>query len=230
MEMAESGPAMKKARRLADGERTADATPKPAADAEEDDAAAAGLVPRAHRDGLATGRVAVVARKHEAYDDRAAHWAAFAMTIEDMNSVRESWKKMSMTERGNNDMSFQQMKTAVTLYVRRKGEVAYAYGKNHATVEAGRLCAMDSASLQCFPREVRALIAGGKYRDVDAVNAQPTLLEQLCARYGWACPHTQHYLANREEILKSLMTLRGWMRDEAKQAATGVFSECPPRT
>jgi hypothetical protein len=51
---------MKKARRLADGERTA--TPKPAADA-EDDAAAAGLAPRAHRGGLVTARV--VARKRE---------------------------------------------------------------------------------------------------------------------------------------------------------------------
>jgi hypothetical protein len=145
------------------------------------------------------------------------------LTIEDVNNVRDSWQKMSLKEKGCNDMSFEQVQRALALYVQRGGEVSYAYGRNHAAVEAGRLCAMESASLQCFPREVRALVAGGKYWDVDAVNAQPTLLAQVTPLYWWACPHTQIYLAQREDILADVMALRGCTRDEAKREVTGVF-------
>jgi hypothetical protein len=130
---------------------------------------------------------------------------------------------MSLKEKGSNDMSFEQVQRALAVFLQRGGEVSYAYGRNHAAVEVGRLCAMESASLQCFPREVRALVAGGKYWDVDSVNAQPTLLAQVTPLYGWTCPHTQIYLAQREEVLADVVALRGCTRDEAKREVTGAF-------
>jgi hypothetical protein len=115
--MAEPGPAKKA--RLTDRERrTAHAVEHSAA--AEDDAASAGRRPR-QRGGAATGRV--VARKREVYDERAAHWVVYDMVIDDVNSVRPGWKKMSMTEKGINDMSFEQMKRAATLFLERGGEV-----------------------------------------------------------------------------------------------------------
>lgn len=58
----------------------------------------------------------------------------------------------------------------------KNGSVEVKYFQHN---DKGRLFAVDSLSLQCLPREIRATIANDLYYDIDMVNAHPILVEYI---------------------------------------------------
>ena len=115
------------------------------------------------------------------------------------------------------------IKTAVKKWKNANGQVIYKLGKHG---DVGRFCAIKGLGLQCFKREIRALLAAQYYWDVDMKNAQPVFLEQLCKKRGWACPKLSEYVAKREEILAIAAETMNCDRDEAKEVLTSFVFGC----
>ena len=110
-------------------------------------------------------------------------------------------------------------RTALRAYQRRvkegRVEVHYTLGyKVKASEEfSGRYYPKGGLTLQGLPREVRNLLAGEFYYDVDLKNAQPTLLLQMARKRGLVCPVLDEFCADRETLLRSFCE----DRDEAKK-------------
>jgi hypothetical protein len=115
------------------------------------------------------------------------------------------------------------LKAAVRKWKKAGGRVAYKLGRHG---DAGRFSAIGGAGLQCFRREVRALLAAPHYWDVDMKNAQPVLLEQVCRKRGWACPTLAAYVARRDEVLATAAAAMACDRDEAKAAVNAIVFGC----
>jgi hypothetical protein len=82
--------------------------------------------------------------------------------------------------------------------------VSYLRGKKLKTEEFGRVTPEKGIGLASFPREIRNFLAKKYYFDLDIVNAQPTLLEQICKTKGWSCDKLSTFNANRESLMKEL--------------------------
>ena len=83
--------------------------------------------------------------------------------------------------------------------------VEYTYSK-YLHNESGRLFARKLVGHHCFPRNVRAYIAGEYYTDVDQSNSNPRILDWLCKHYDCENPNLQKYVESRDEVLKELET------------------------
>jgi hypothetical protein len=114
-------------------------------------------------------------------------------------------------------------KSAVARWMAASGKVTYKLGAKTQLDVAGRLCAIGGLGLQCFPREVRGLLAHKYCWDVDMKNAQPRILMQLCARKGWSCPALSQYCHRRDELLATIISSTGCNRDDAKAHCTGII-------
>ena len=85
----------------------------------------------------------------------------------------------------------------------------YRLGKNsdfsdvNNILKVGRWCASRGKGLQCLSREVRAALSHKFYFDVDIVNAQPTMLLQMCKSRGLICENLEFLCEKREELFKS---------------------------
>ncbi len=86
----------------------------------------------------------------------------------------------------------------------RKGDrfkVEYVYSQ-YSHNNSGRLFALRSVGLQSFMCEIRNLLAGEYYYDIDQCNSLPTILQYLFKKYDILCPQLDEYVANRDEVLK----------------------------
>jgi len=82
----------------------------------------------------------------------------------------------------------------------------------------GRFFAINSMSLQTIPREIRHTISRDFYDDLDMVNAHPQILLWMCQEFGFACEALEHYVNDREPLLKQIMIDgKPAGRDKAKQ-------------
>ncbi len=84
----------------------------------------------------------------------------------------------------------------------------------------GRWYAINGLSLQSMNRRLRHTICTGKYQDIDMVNAEPTIIQHLCRKNEFDCPHLDEYVKNRELLLQAL----GCSRDEAKAIYLAVMN------
>ena len=97
--------------------------------------------------------------------------------------------------------------TPVFLY--RK--VAFNYTKKDETGNTGRLYGKFSA--QSLPREARALLFSGFYRDFDLVNSHPRILYDFARIHGLKVPSLKSYIFDREGFLDKIT---GSSRSEKK--------------
>jgi hypothetical protein len=86
----------------------------------------------------------------------------------------------------------------------------------------GRLFAQ-SASLQNLPREFRGAI-GENYYDLDMKNAHPTILLQYCKKNDIKCETLEHYVNNRDEIIKTIMNEYELDKDDVKQLFLSIMN------
>jgi hypothetical protein len=158
--------------------------------------------------------------KVEEYDHAAASFVIDEMKIEDLSPerVKKAWDDEGKTA----EDYLRNIKVSVARWVKEGGRVMYKLGVKSKLSLAGRLCAVGGRGLQCFPREIRALLASPYYWDVDMKNAQPMILMQLCKRKGWACNYLQDYCLTRDHLLKEIMARIGCSRDVAKAHCTGI--------
>jgi hypothetical protein len=98
------------------------------------------------------------------------------------------------------------------------GEVAVWYRRSFGAVTGRQWAA--TPSMQGLPRAVHHTIAAGLYRDVDMVNAQPTLLAQYCERHGIPAPTLARYASSRDTMLADL----GVSRDIGKRAVIALLN------
>ena len=152
--------------------------------------------------------------KNEKVDLRAVDFILRRLTAEDFPADRRP---------SPDEFAF--LKAAVKKWKKAGGVVYYKLGK-FSDDNVGRLCASGGLGLQCFQREVRALLAARYYWDVDMKNAQPILLEQLCKKKGWPCPRLSEYVATREVILSKAAKALKCDRDAAKELVTSFVFGC----
>jgi len=104
-----------------------------------------------------------------------------------------------------------------------KNGVTYKLGRNIKHEFLGRLCAVKGVGLQSLSRNVRNALAQKYYWDIDVVNAQPTLLLQICEKEGWECEHLKAYNTQREELLTQVVEKVGGTRADAKQRVVSIL-------
>lgn len=104
-------------------------------------------------------------------------------------------------------------------YFSKKDELSipvnYNYSKN--LIDKGRLYAQNSLSLQNLKKEIRHELARDIYRDIDMVNAHPTLILQFCKKNKIECAQLEEYVKNREKILKKITDFYEITREQAKK-------------
>lgn len=89
------------------------------------------------------------------------------------------------------------------------------YGR--AEDQIGRCYPQRGLGLASYRRKVREALAYDAYIDFDIANAQPTMMQQLCARHNVPCPFLEFYITHREEILKKIQEQYEVPRAKAKK-------------
>lgn len=104
----------------------------------------------------------------------------------------------------------------------KNGVVEVKYFQNN---DKGRLFAVDSLSLQCIPREIRATIANDLYYDIDMVNAHPILVEYIArVHLDYKCEFLNDYIYNRENKIQNVLDVNPDMtRDNVKELILSVM-------
>ena len=101
------------------------------------------------------------------------------------------------------------------------GIVKVTYQRSHDR-PWGRFFAK-SPALQSLCHVVRHTLARDLYHDVDMVNAAPSILVQLCAMHGVACPAINDYVARRDACLQELIGT-GLTRSDAKKVILSILN------
>ena len=86
--------------------------------------------------------------------------------------------------------------------------VSYTKSQNAPTYnkeKVGRWFAIDSASCQCLPREIRHTVCVGHMIDIDIINCHPNILCGLCEKYGIPHSHLREYVENRDKYIKKII-------------------------
>lgn len=81
-------------------------------------------------------------------------------------------------------------------------ETMVKYHRPHG--KTGRLCANQAIGSQMFSRQIRHLIQGDIYNDIDIVNCHYVLLSQYCQKKGYEAKYINRYIQKRDKIFKRL--------------------------
>lgn len=102
-------------------------------------------------------------------------------------------------------------------------DVIYKLGKDCKHEFLGRFCALRGIGLQTLGRDIRNAICRQFYWDIDMINAQPTLLIQVCETRGLVCSALKKYCEQREELLTDVCNELNIQRWEAKQRIVSLL-------
>lgn len=108
----------------------------------------------------------------------------------------------------------------------------YKLGKNVKSEDSnlGRLCVLRGIGLQSLPKQIRSALAQTNYWDVDMVAAHPTLMQQLCEKYGIACEKQKVFLLHRDkyrtELAEHLQVDDGRVKERINALYFGFPSAC----
>jgi hypothetical protein len=92
-------------------------------------------------------------------------------------------------------------------------EATYRYSKNR---KDGRMFGINSIQgVNGFVRNF--LLDDNKFKDVDVINAHPTILLNICKTHDLACPYLSDYVNNRSKILEDIMEAEDITKGEAKE-------------
>lgn len=110
-------------------------------------------------------------------------------------------------------------------YSKKEGiKKEYKFG---AGCTAGRLF-VQSWGIQKFLCKIRGALCNGIYFDYDMINAQPSILLNICKSKNISCKYLKKYCSEREEHLYNLMDELEMTRGEAKQIfITSMFYKKP---
>jgi hypothetical protein len=92
-------------------------------------------------------------------------------------------------------------------------EATYRYSKNR---KDGRMFGINSIQgVNGFVRNF--LLDDNEFKDVDVINAHPTILLNICKEHDIACPYLSDYVNNRSKILEDIMECEDITKGEAKE-------------
>jgi hypothetical protein len=92
-------------------------------------------------------------------------------------------------------------------------EATYRYSKNR---KDGRMFGINSIQgVNGFVRNF--LLDDNEFKDVDIINAHPTILLNVCKEHDIACPYLSDYVNNRSKILEDIMEAEDITKGEAKE-------------
>jgi hypothetical protein len=140
--------------------------------------------------------------KKEIFNEEAAKYV-INMRKADMINLGMDWK----------------MRMGIKKWLKNEGKTVYNWGK--CSKGFGRM--YSSLGYQNFKRIIRNTLAKGIYKDIDFVNAQPSILLGLSLTKGWACPIVAEYNKARNEKLQDIMDLLAVDRNDAKEICTSIF-------
>lgn len=95
-----------------------------------------------------------------------------------------------------------------------KAKIQYKRPKN---INYGRVSPTNALGLFSLRRGLRHTLAIEKYIDIDILNAQPTILLQLCEQNNITCNYLKLYVNNRDNILNEVINKYNVTKDTAKQ-------------
>lgn len=82
----------------------------------------------------------------------------------------------------------------------------------------------EGKSLTTTKGTYRDLLTYTTYHDIDMINAQPTVLCDICRFLGFECDLLEDYLANREATLATIAREEGLTRKEAKKRICSLIN------
>ena len=98
-------------------------------------------------------------------------------------------------------------------YITKNFTTSYALAKH----KWGRVNPTNHLSLCIFHRPTRHRLARDEYVDIDMINAQPTLISNVCRMNNIKCPSLDEYVADHKKGRKDIMTHHNCKEDVAKQ-------------
>lgn len=101
-------------------------------------------------------------------------------------------------------------------------KTSYNFGKNSNGF--GRMFVNKGLGIQSLSRVIRNTICKDLYYDLDIVNAEPTLLYNICKKYGITATILKNYIFNREEVLKQIENDFNISRDIAKEKIISIVN------
>lgn len=94
--------------------------------------------------------------------------------------------------------------------------IKYSYSDSLAGARKyGRLYSIEGG-IERIEKTIRQSLCANLYWDIDIVNAQPTLLAQIGAKYGVKLRHLTYYVENRDEVIQRFMKHYNMSRDDVK--------------
>ena len=103
-------------------------------------------------------------------------------------------------------------------------KVQYKKGKDSNNL--GRFFCKKKIGYQSLSRVIRHTISKNNWLDIDIVNAQPTILYNLCKKYNIKCPVLENYIKNREQTLSQLQEKYKISREDAKIIIISIINCC----
>lgn len=74
-----------------------------------------------------------------------------------------------------------------------------------------------------MPRRLRNTLLNGLVYDIDMVQAQPSILLQICRNAGWDCPQLTNMVDNRDDFIRIVSNEYGVTRAIAKELITSLM-------
>jgi phage/plasmid-associated DNA primase len=81
----------------------------------------------------------------------------------------------------------------------------------------GRAIPADNLSLSVFHRPTRHRLASDAYIDIDMINAQPTMVSEICRHHNTPCPRLNEYVADPKSARENIMKHHNCKKDAAKR-------------
>jgi hypothetical protein len=114
---------------------------------------------------------------------------------------------------------YENEKEQLTAYrnIIKKGYANVKYSKVKVMAGWGRVNPNKGLGLFNIRRELRQTLSKGYYVDIDAENAHPSVLLQVCKANKITCKYLEEYVTNRDKHLQETMELYNVSRDQAKR-------------
>ena len=93
------------------------------------------------------------------------------------------------------------------------GKISYKYSHNKTE---GRIFVDNFLGLQRIWNKFRGVLCDGLSIDMDMINAHPCILQYICRQNNIVCVCLDNYIANRAQLLSTLMDDCKITKDEAK--------------
>ena len=120
-----------------------------------------------------------------------------------------------------NNYFYETEKKQLQAYLIKDHKIEYRRAKG---MNYGRVMPLGGCGLSQFRKTIRHTVCDGDFTDIDIVNCFPSIITQICTKYGVDCSFMNEYVNNRNKYLDEWMDYYGVSKDVAKKLPIILFN------